>query len=168
MSPYTGRILEVMADPGAIVGRGEPILTLDMSGRTVKGLEAIIYVPPSHGKQIRPGMPIQIAPTTVKQEEYGLMLGRVTYVSDFPSTSRGMRRVLKNDQLISGLTGNTAPYEVHADLIVDPTTVSQFRGLRRRGRQCTSRAARSPTRISRLRPPSDLDGAADSSRVRGL
>jgi len=74
VSPYTGRILEVMADPGAIVGRGEPILTLDMSGRTVKGLEAIIYVPPSHGKQIRPGMLIQISPATVKQEEYGLML----------------------------------------------------------------------------------------------
>lgn len=127
VSPYSGRILEVMADPGAIVARGEPIVTLDMSGRTVKGLEAIIYVSPAHGKQIRPGMKIQIAPSTVKQEEYGLMLGRVTYVSDFPATPRGMRRVLKNDQLITALAGNSAPYEVHADLIVDPTTVSQFR-----------------------------------------
>jgi HlyD family secretion protein len=127
VSPYSGRILEVMADPGAIVGRGEPIVTLDMSGRTVKVLEAIIYVSPSHGKQIRPGMAIQIAPSTVKQEEFGLMLGRVTYVSDFPATPRGMRRVLKNDQLATGLAGNSAPYEVHADLIVDPSTVSQFR-----------------------------------------
>lgn len=127
VSPYSGRILEVMSDPGAIVSRGEPIVTLDMSGRTVKGLEAIIYVSPAHGKQIRPGMPIQIAPSTVKQEEYGLMLGRVTYVSDFPATPRGMRRVLKNDQLISGLAGNSSPYEVHVDLIVDPSTVSQFR-----------------------------------------
>ncbi|MEO8620010.1 MAG: NHLP bacteriocin system secretion protein, partial [bacterium] len=127
ISPYSGRILEVMSDPGAIVGRGEPIVTLDMSGRTVKGLEAIIYVSPAHGKQIRPGMPIQIAPSTVKQEEYGLMLGRVTYVSDFPATSRGMRRVLKNDQLISGLAGNSSPYEVHVDLIVDPSTESQFK-----------------------------------------
>jgi HlyD family secretion protein len=127
VSPYSGRILEVMSDPGAIVARGEPIVTLDMSGRTVKGLEAIIYVSPAHGKQIRPGMVIQIAPSTVKQEEYGLMIGRVTYVSDFPATPRGMRRVLKNDQLISALVGNTAPYEVHADLLVDPSTVSQFR-----------------------------------------
>jgi len=127
VSTYTGRILEMMADPGAIVARGDPIVTLDMSGRTVKGLEAIIYVPPTHGKQIRPGMAIRIAPATVKQEEFGLMLGRVTYVSDFPATPRGMRRVLKNDQLISGLAGNNAPYEVHADLIVDPTTVSQFK-----------------------------------------
>lgn len=127
VSTYTGRILEVMADPGAIVARGEPILTLDMSGRAVKGLEAIVYVSPSHGKQIRPGMTIQIAPATVKQEEYGLMLGRVTYVSDFPATPRGMRRVLKNDQLVGALAGNSAPYEVHADLIVDPSTVSQFR-----------------------------------------
>ncbi|MEO8561609.1 MAG: NHLP bacteriocin system secretion protein [bacterium] len=127
VSPYSGRILEVMSDAGAIVTRGEPLLTLDMSGRTVKGLEAIIYVSPAHGKQIRRGMKIQIAPATVKQEEFGLMLGLVTYVSDFPATPRGMRRVLKNDQLITSLAGNTAPYEVHADLIVDPSTVSQFR-----------------------------------------
>ena len=127
VSPYNGRILEVMAEQGGIVGRGEPVLSLDMTGRTVKGLEAVIYVPPSHGKQIRPGMTIQIAPSTVKQEEYGLMLGKVTYVSDFPATPRGMQRVLKNQQLVQALAGGSAPYEVHADLIVDPETVSQYR-----------------------------------------
>jgi HlyD family secretion protein len=63
----------------------------------------------------------------VKQEEYGMMLGRVTYVSDFPATTRGMSRVLKNDQLVSVLSGGGAPYEVHVDLTVAPETVSRYK-----------------------------------------
>jgi len=51
----------------------------------------------------------------------------VTYVSDFPATSKGMQRVLKNDKLVVGMARSDAPYEVHADLIVDPDTVSHYR-----------------------------------------
>jgi len=127
VAPAGGRVLEVMADRAGLLGAGEPVLTLDLEGRAVKGLEAVVYVPSVHGKRIRPGMSIQIAPSTVKQEEYGVMLGRVTYVSDFPATARGMQRVLKNDKLVQSLSGQDAPYEVRADLIVDPRTVSQYR-----------------------------------------
>ncbi len=127
VAPYTGRILEVMAERGNMVAPGEPILSLDLTGRGVKDLEAVIYVPSVHGKRIRPGMTIQIAPSTVRQEEYGLMLGKVTYVSDFPATSKGMRRVLKNEKLVSALSGSDAPYELHADLVFDPATISHYR-----------------------------------------
>jgi HlyD family secretion protein len=127
IAPHTGRILEVMTEAGAVVSKGEPILSLDLTGRAVKDLEAVLYVPSQHGKQVRAGMPILIAPSTVKQEEYGLMLGKVTYVSDFPATSKGMQRVLKNDKLVLGLAGQDAPYEVHADLTVDPETPSHYR-----------------------------------------
>jgi HlyD family secretion protein len=127
VAQQTGRILEILTEQGAVVGKGEPVLTLDLMGRTVKDLEAVIYVPSVYGKQIKVGMPALIAPSTVKQEEYGMMLGRVTYVSDFPATSRGMRRVLKNDKLISGLAGQDAPYEVHADLLIDAQTASKYK-----------------------------------------
>jgi HlyD family secretion protein len=126
-SPYTGRILELMVETGDVIGRGEPIMSLDLAGRAVQELEAVIYVPPVDGKRIKPGMTIQIAPATVKQEEFGLMLGRVTYVSDFPATPKGMLRVLKNDQLVNGLAQGRAPYEVHADLLVDPGTASRYK-----------------------------------------
>jgi HlyD family secretion protein len=125
-SPYTGRILEVLAEQGTLAGTGEAILRLDLAGRAVKRLEAVIYVPSMHGKHIRVGMPVLIAPTTVKQEEFGMMRATVTSVSDFPATVRGMQRVLKNEKLVSGLSGSDAPYEVHADLIVDPRTPSQY------------------------------------------
>lgn len=126
-TPYTGRVLELMTEQGDMVASGEPILSLDLTGRSVKKLMAVLYVPSIEGKRIRPGMPVRIAPSTVKQEEYGMMLGRVTYVSDFPATSKGMARVLKNDQLVSVLSGSGAPYEVHADLTVAPETVSRYK-----------------------------------------
>ena len=72
-------------------------------------------------------MKIQIAPTTIKQEEFGFVLGDVTYVSDFPATSQGMMRVLKNTQLVQTLSGGSAPFEVYADLRLDPSTVSGFK-----------------------------------------
>ena len=126
-TPYTGRVLEVMTEQGDMVTSGEPMLSLDLTGRSVKNLVAVLYVPSIEGKRIRAGMPVRIAPSTVKQEEYGMMLGHVTYVSDFPATTKGMARVLKNDQLVSVLSGGGAPYEVHADLLVAPETVSRYR-----------------------------------------
>ncbi len=127
VAPHTGRILEIMTEQGAIAGDGQPILTLDLMGRSVKDLEAIIYVPSERGKQIHVGMPALIAPSVVKQEEYGFMVARVTYVSEFPATARGMHRVLKNEKLVAELAGSDAPYEVHADLVVDPETPSRYR-----------------------------------------
>ena len=126
-TPYTGRVLEVMTEQGDMVASGEPILSLDLAGRSVKNLVAVLYIPSIEGKRVRVGMPVQIAPSTVKQEEYGMMLGRVTYVSDFPATTKGMGRVLKNDQLVNVLSGSGAPYEVHADLMVAPETVSRYK-----------------------------------------
>ena len=119
-SRYTGRVLELMVEQGSVVTRGQPVLTIDLTGKSVKDLEVVVYIPSLHGKQVRPGMEIQISPSTVRREEYGYLLGKVTYVSDFPATPAGMRRVLKNDQLVTTLSGEDAPYEIHADLIPDP------------------------------------------------
>jgi HlyD family secretion protein len=127
VAQQTGRILEIMTEQGAVVNKGQAILTLDLTGRSVKALEAVIFVPSIHGKQIKVGMLALVAPSTVKQEEFGLMLGRVTYVSDFPATPLGMRRVLKNDKLVTGLAGTDAPYEIHADLLLDLGTASGFK-----------------------------------------
>jgi HlyD family secretion protein len=127
VSAHTGRVLEVLAEPGMVIGAGAPVLTLDLSGKGFGALEAVIFVPSLYGKQIRVGMSALVAPSTVKQEEYGMILARVTSVSDFPTTARGMQRILKNDKLVSSLSGNDAPYEVHAELVTDPRTPSKYR-----------------------------------------
>jgi HlyD family secretion protein len=126
-TPYSGRVLEILGEQGSVVDRGKAILTLSLDGNAVTNLVAIVYVPSVHGKKIRPGMEIGISPSTVNKEEYGYLVGRVTYVSDFPATPAGMLRVLKNPTLVQTLSGQDTPYEVHAELIPEPSSPSQLR-----------------------------------------
>ncbi|HEX2095309.1 MAG TPA: NHLP bacteriocin system secretion protein [Longimicrobiaceae bacterium] len=134
-SAYTGRVVEVTTERGRIVGRGEPVLMVDRTGRNARELEVVVYVPSAQGKKIRPGMEIQIVPSTVQKEEHGYLLGTVSYVSDFPTTPNGMRRVLKNQQLVTALSGTDAPFEVHARLVPDPRSPSAYRWSSSRGPQ---------------------------------
>lgn len=126
-SPYSGRVLELIAETGKMVGTGEPVVTLDRAGRDARELEAVVYVSAAYGKRVRPGMHIQVAPATVRQEEFGMISGVVTSVSAYPATARGMQRMLKNDQLVTALSGGGAPYEVRATLSPDPRTPSGYR-----------------------------------------
>jgi HlyD family secretion protein len=132
-SPFTGRIIEIAVEQGAVVNRGESLFTLDLTGRTVVALEAMVYVPAKDGKRVAPGMVVQIAPATVRPEEHGYLLGKVTYVSDLPATARAMLRSLKNEELVRSLTGSTPPHEVHVDLLPDLTTASGYRWSSGRG-----------------------------------
>lgn len=127
VSTFTGRIIEIMTEKGDVVSPGQPLLRLDRTGRTVKGLEAVVYVPSAHGKRIHAGMEVRIAPASVAPEEHGYLIGTVTYVSDFPTTSRAIQRTLRNPELVSALSQGDAPYEIRADLRLDPTTVSGYK-----------------------------------------
>lgn len=127
VSPHTGHVTEVTVEQGSVVDAGMPLLSLDLTGRTVMELTAVLYVSPRDGKRLKVGMPVQIAPATVRPEQYGQLLARVTYVSEFPTTSRGMQRVLKHPELVQTLQGDTSPHEVHADLFPDPKTASGHR-----------------------------------------
>jgi HlyD family secretion protein len=126
-SLYGGRVLEILTEPGQIVGAGEPVLSLDLEGNAIQELVAVIYVSSIDGKKIKPGMEIHIAPSTVAEEDYGMMVGNVTFASSFPATPRGMQRVLKNESLTQTLSGGGAPYEIHAELRVASDTFSQYR-----------------------------------------
>jgi len=126
-SPYTGRILEVSVDEGTLINRGKSLMSIELMGKEIKSLEAVLYFPPRQGKKIRLGMKTQVAPSTVKQEKYGFIKGMVTYVSEFPSTSQGMMRVLQNEELVRTLSMGAAPIEVRADLIPDPRTPSGYK-----------------------------------------
>ena len=155
VTPYTGRIVEIMTEQGHVVNRGEPVARIDPVGRAVKSLEAVVYVSSDVGKRIRPGMQIQISPSTVREEEYGFMLGTVTYVSDFPATPEGMERVLKNEQLVATLAGGGAPYEVRADLVPDGRTVSKYRWSSPAGPPMEVRSGtlcRAQVTVNRVRP----------------
>ena len=125
-APYTGRVLEVVVNTGDLVGPGQALARLDREGRNVQSLEAVLYVPAQDGKRLRPGMAVQLAPTTFKREEFGTVRARVTSVSDFPATQEGMMRTLANANLVQAMSGGAAPYEVYASLELDADTPTGY------------------------------------------
>ncbi|HMD81082.1 MAG TPA: NHLP bacteriocin system secretion protein, partial [Anaerolineales bacterium] len=129
-SPQEGRILEVKVDEGNLVELGTPIVSLELN----KGkLEALLYLPAAEGKKVHVGMEALISPTTVRAEEYGLILAKVRGVSPFPATTQGMMRVLANEALVQSLAASGPPLEIYADLDTEPSTESGYRWSSRKG-----------------------------------
>ena len=126
VSQIDGRILELNITKGSTIQPGEPLVTLEQYGGTVK-MEAVIYVNAEQGGRIQPGMEAQISPTIVNREEYGFMLGRVISVSDYPATTQSIMQTLGNENLVSLLAGQGAPLMVRIDLIPDGDTESGYR-----------------------------------------
>lgn len=134
-SPYPGRVLEIKMRPGDVVSRGAPLVSLQLATETTTGLQAVVYVPASRGKSITPGMAVQISPTIAAREEYGFLLGKVAYVSEFPATREGMMRVLANAGLVENLSAEGAPYAVWADLVPDAASKSGYQWSSPKGSQ---------------------------------
>ncbi|TXT39610.1 MAG: Membrane-fusion protein [Comamonadaceae bacterium] len=132
-SPYTGRVLEVRLSENTMVSTGAPILSIERTGDNLSDLEAHIYVQPTDGKKIKANMDVQIAPSMVKGEEFGFMLGKVKTVAKFPSTAPGMMRIFNNDKLVQQLAAGAAPIAVLADLIPSASTPSGYKWSSPRG-----------------------------------
>lgn len=122
ISPFTGRIVDIQTGVGDVIKPGDQLLTLERAGKDVQDLELILYVSPMDGKKVQSNMLVQVAPSTVKREEYGYMLGMVTDVSTYPSSRKSMMQVLNNEQLVEMFSKNYAPVAISANLIPAPKT----------------------------------------------
>jgi HlyD family secretion protein len=129
-SPFSGRVLEILADRGAVVSPGTPMLSVEVSSAD---LMAVLFVPASAGKKVQRGMEVRVSPSTVKREEFGSLLGRVVWVAEFPSTARGMIRLLGNEALVTKLMAQGPPIQVNVALRRDPATPTGYRWSSSRG-----------------------------------
>ena len=124
VSNRAGRVLELLVDQGDVVNPGTPILNLEVVS---EDLVAVLFVPATAGKRVQPGMAVRVSPSVVKREEYGSILGRVTWAAEYPSTSRGMVRLLGNEALVTKLMAEGPPIQVNVALERDAATPSGFR-----------------------------------------
>jgi HlyD family secretion protein len=124
VSGRAGRVLELLVDRGDVVNPGTPLLNLEVVSEE---LQAVLFVPASAGKRVQPGMRVRVSPSTVKREEYGSMIGRVTWASEYPSTARGMTRLLGNEALVQRLMQEGPPIQVNVTLEKDPKTPTGYR-----------------------------------------
>lgn len=130
VSPYSGRVLELMVDRGDVVNPGTAILSVEVQSEE---LVAVLFVPASEGKRVQVGMAARVSPSTVKKEEFGYLMGRVTWVAAFPSTSRGMVRLLGNEALVTKLMQEGPPIQVNVALERAPRTPTGYRWSSSRG-----------------------------------
>ena len=124
ISKTAGKVIEVKVSSGSIVGQGTPIISIESQGHLLK---AFLYVPASEGKKIKQGMEIDVVMASVKKEEFGSVLGLVSYISDYPATYQGMLQVLGNENLAQALSRDAAPYAIKAELIPDSKTASGYK-----------------------------------------
>lgn len=135
-SPYDGEVVEVLTDRGIVVGQGTPLFKVKNEGNSttkLAGLKGVLYIPSKDGKKIKKGMEALVSPSTVQPQEYGFIKSKVTYVSDFPITEKGILTSIKNDQLAKGLLASGPLFEVHVDFEKDPSSYSGFKWTSAKG-----------------------------------
>jgi HlyD family secretion protein len=125
-SDYTGRILEITATPGQILGQGTRIGTIDAQSPSAKLVE-VAFLPVSQGKKIQKGMKVQITPSTVERERFGGILANVTSVSPFPVTKESAAKVVGNSDIVGSLVSTEPQIQVLAELKPDPSTFSGYK-----------------------------------------
>jgi HlyD family secretion protein len=91
-------------------------------------------VPAHEGKKIKDGMVVRLAPSTVKPEEYGYIMARVKWVSEYPVTRDYLLAELGgNESLVQSLLQGGSPMELVAHIEVHPSTPSGYRWSSSRG-----------------------------------
>ena len=122
-SPHSGQVLEIKVDRGAAVENGTPILTIQPDR---DNLEALIYLSSREAKDIQVGMEVQLSPSHVRREEYGYIVGKVTFVADYPTTDVALMRNFQNEKLVATLLSGEPVTEARVELQTDPSTPSGF------------------------------------------
>src|SRR6476469_3931344 len=129
-SQYDGRVLEVSAVAGQMLNIGTRIGTVESENSREK-MVSLVYFADRDGKQIKPGMTVQVTPSVVKRERYGGIVGKVTQVSPFPVTNEDMSAIIGNenlaDSIAKSIAGGGAPVQVFVELQQDPNTISGYK-----------------------------------------
>ncbi|NET31679.1 MAG: NHLP bacteriocin system secretion protein [Cyanothece sp. SIO1E1] len=126
LSPHAGCVLEISTTVGQVMNAGARLGTLHVQAATAQ-MVGITYFAVKDGKQIQPGMQIQITPDTVKRERFGGITGTVKDISPFPVTTEGTAYMLGNPEVAQTLIAEDSPkIETIAHLELDPSTFSGY------------------------------------------
>jgi len=135
--PYAGRVVEMMISNRTMISAGDPVISIERSGKEFKEIELIAYVPAGDGKKVEMGMDMMIVLSTVKKEEYGSLVGKVLSVSKYPETSAGMLQTLGNGSLVKSMEKLGSSIMIVGDLIPEPDNISKYRWTSKDGAPVT-------------------------------
>jgi HlyD family secretion protein len=121
-SPFSGRVVAVRAGVGQPVRPGDALLSLESTGDPMR---VIGFVPLAAGKKVSPGLEVRIAPSFVRVEDYGFMVGKVVSVSALPATPEEIQRIVANDSLARQYI-DLNPFQV----VIEPTAAETPSGFK--------------------------------------
>ena len=116
-TPFGGRVVAVRAGIGQPVRPGDALLSLESSKEPMR---VIGFVPLAAGKKVSPGLEARIAPSFVRVEDFGFLLGKVVSVSTLPATPEEIQRIVANDALARQYM-DLNPFQVVIDPILAET-----------------------------------------------
>jgi len=125
ISSHKGEVMDVSVVAGNEVRTGDTLLRIEEDGNSDE-LLLVFYLPPQQGKRVKPEMRADISPSTARKEKWGVMIGDVTNVSDFPTTMASMESILDDPLLAREFAGKTAPLQAFAALRSDPKDPSGY------------------------------------------
>lgn len=129
-SPFDGDIIEVLVNKGDRVTTGASLALMEHQKDPNSKPSFIVYgfVPVDLGKRIKIGLPVQMALSTVQEQEFGKMLGHVTDVSEFAVSPERLAKLIPNQALLSFLLGaNKAVIQLEITPERDPSTPSGYK-----------------------------------------
>ena len=97
-SPMSAKVISVHHKVRDNVPANEPLVTLSQGDETQ--LEALVYLNPLEGKEVKVGMKVYMIPTHLEKEHVGYIEGEVTHVSTYPETVRSLMSTLQNEELV--------------------------------------------------------------------
>jgi HlyD family secretion protein len=134
VSTNAGRVVELKVYPGAIVGNGEPIVSIEP---LAESLEAVVFVPSSQAKEIKAGMEVDVSPSGIQREEYGYLLGHVRAVNEFPATLEAITRTFENESLARSMLDAGPVTELRVSFVADSRSYSGYKWSSAKGPPAT-------------------------------
>ncbi|MDM9381307.1 NHLP bacteriocin system secretion protein [Chlorogloeopsis sp. ULAP01] len=127
ISKYNGQVLEVSVVPGQIVNSGIRLGSIEAEDPKTK-LVSLVYFANKDGKQIKPGMSVQVTPSFAKREREGGILGAIADISSFPVTTEDIAALVGNQEIAASLAGKgEGKVQAFVQLKEDPTTPSGYK-----------------------------------------
>ncbi len=122
----SGLVMEVPVRRGDYIGPGTTLAVIDTADVDMP-IEALVYFSGADGKKLTPGMKIGLVPGTVKQEEYGYIVGIIMEVSEFPVSDNYLNSSLQNTALVNTFRQIMNPIEVKVSIVPDPNSYSGYK-----------------------------------------
>ncbi|MCP6757223.1 MAG: NHLP bacteriocin system secretion protein [Fischerella sp. CENA71] len=127
ISKYDGQILEVSTVPGQIVNSGTRLGVIEAEDPKTK-LMSLVYFANKDGKQIKPGMSVQVTPSFAKREKEGGIVGIIQNISAFPVSTQDIAAIVGNQEIADSLAGKgEGRVQAFVQLQEDATTSSGYK-----------------------------------------